>query len=438
MTLDKYFKQFLHDIEPSKSTVDEIARLHSVMRDFLKSNETYKDVYIYSFLSGSYAKHTSIRPTSEDHKRDVDIDIVTNHDSSETPITLFDELKNALSGSGKYDNIRIQTHSIRVIMSKFSIDIVPLVKDSSGKFLIGSTNDSYWQYTDPVGHKEWCSKFNAENNNKFVPLVKLIKWWRQENCPDQKRYPKGITLEKIIADNIGDTSLPYESLLIETFTNILNSYQDKITNGSIPAVQDPSVPDNNLLEGYELSDLKGFLDCLDLDIQKLNTYGLTNKTWKAIMGDAFPSETPTDASARKAKNENYRAYLTVPQRKKAKWPMPPKPSIRIIAEVTYPDGVHERYQNDGKPLPKGTSIDYRAAYAPHAKQSIKWQIVNTGDEAMEAKCLRGEFEESNNMGKGNNTRYETTAYTGKHYVQCFIIKNAQCTAYSEPFFINVE
>lgn len=258
MTLDKYFEQFLHDIEPSKSTVDEIARLHSVMRDFLKSNETYKDVYIYSFLSGSYAKHTSIRPTSEDHKRDVDIDIVTNHDSSETPITLFGELKNALSSSGKYDNIRIQTHSIRVIMSKCSIDIVPLVKDSSGKFLIGSTNDSYWQYTDPVGHKEWCSKFNAEKNNKFVPLVKLIKWWRQENCPDQRRYPKGITLEKIIADNIGDTSLPYESLLIETFTNILNSYQDKITNGSIPVVQDPSVPDNNLLEGYELSDLKSF------------------------------------------------------------------------------------------------------------------------------------------------------------------------------------
>lgn len=438
MTTDESFSKFLSDIEPSRSAVKEISLLHNTLRDYLKENEKYKDIYVESFLSGSYAKHTSIRPTSDNHERDVDIDIVTNHTESVTFTTLVDELKTVLANSGKYDNFKIQAHSVRVKMAEFDIDIVPLIKNPSDELFIGSTEESAWQRTNPIGHVKWCSAFNKEHDCKFVPLIKLFKWWRQENCPAQVRYPKGIALEKIIADNIGDTSLPYEKLLIQTFSNIVESYQSSVGSNELPIVLDPSVEDNNLLKGYKLSDFKDFLDHLNQHIQKLDTDGLTNQTWKAIMGDRFPNENVATAETTQTLKDRYKEYLSVPHRREPIWSLPKNPSITIIAEVTYTDGTTEPYQNDGKPLPKGTNIDYHAVHSPHTNQTIKWQVVNTGEEAKKHNCLRGGFEESGNCGRDNSTRHETTGYTGKHYVQCFMIKKGQCIGLSEPFFINVE
>lgn len=67
------FDAFLKNIEPSTTTVSYISSIQTNLRSYLKDHETYKHVHIDTFLSGSYAKHTSIRPVSGDKKRDVDI-----------------------------------------------------------------------------------------------------------------------------------------------------------------------------------------------------------------------------------------------------------------------------------------------------------------------------------------------------------------------------
>ena len=50
-------------------------------------------------------------------------------------------------------------------------------------------------------------------------------------------------------------------------------------------------------------------------------------------------------------------------------------------------------------------------------------------------CCRGGFEIPNIE---KTSRREETAYTGKHYVQCFVIRRGYCVRWSKPFFINVE
>ena len=64
-----------------------------------------------------------------------------------------------------------------------------------------------------------------------------------------------------------------------------------------------------------------------------------------------------------------------------------------------------------------------------------WQIVNTGSEAYNANCLRGNFEESD---IGTDGKKESTAYSGTHSVQCFIIKQGICVAKSKEFIINIK
>ena len=60
MALQKDFDDFLSNIEPSQSTVSYISSIQTNLRDYLKTHDTYSSIYKDSFLSGSYAKHTSM------------------------------------------------------------------------------------------------------------------------------------------------------------------------------------------------------------------------------------------------------------------------------------------------------------------------------------------------------------------------------------------
>lgn len=66
---------------------------------------------------------------------------------------------------------------------------------------------------------------------------------------------------------------------------------------------------------------------------------------------------------------------------------------------------------------------------------IKWQVVNTGAEAVEAKGLRGEFYE----GEGNygTTRWESTLYRGTHWIEAFVIKHGVCVARSGRVYVMI-
>jgi hypothetical protein len=65
---------------------------------------------------------------------------------------------------------------------------------------------------------------------------------------------------------------------------------------------------------------------------------------------------------------------------------------------------------------------------------VFWQVVNTGAEARNANQLRGDFYDSDKSGR---QREEDTAYTGMHWVECFIIKDDVCVARSGEFVVNI-
>ena len=50
-----------------------------------------------------------------------------------------------------------------------------------------------------------------------------MKWWRRENCPEEEHWPKGITLEKIIADHYPVDVTLYEDIVVQLMENIAES-----------------------------------------------------------------------------------------------------------------------------------------------------------------------------------------------------------------------
>lgn len=436
MAKQKDFNEFLSDIEPSKTTVSYISSVQTNLRDYLETHTKYKDIHVATFLSGSYAKHTSIRPVLYDGKRDVDIVVETKYSSDDDSREVLSELFDVLREKNTYAEARLQSHSVGIEMSGIEIDIVPVIRDDSEeKYCIGSSEEDLWKLTDPKGHISWSSAINADNNGRYKPLVKMIKWWRRTHCPDGTKFPKGITLEKIIADNLADGDLNTENHLVATMRNIVTAYKETYSDkGQKPVIDDPSIEGNDLLASYEIGDFKAFIDKLAEHVQLIDDCGTTNEVWKRILGDEFPKEESRNSVDSILEQREIVACLAVKHRQRPPWPLPRGTAALINAAVSFPDGRREIIENNGAPVPKSCDLYYRALHGIRPPYEVRWQVVNTGTEAAAKSCLRGGFEDSN---AGANVRHESTAYVGKHYVQCFVIKRGVCVARSKEFVINV-
>ena len=66
---------------------------------------------------------------------------------------------------------------------------------------------------------------------------------------------------------------------------------------------------------------------------------------------------------------------------------------------------------------------------------VRWRVVNTDKEAVDAGGLRGEFYPSDPAG----SRWETTLYHGAHWVEAFVIRTRDkaCIGQSERFFVAI-
>jgi hypothetical protein len=67
--------------------------------------------------------------------------------------------------------------------------------------------------------------------------------------------------------------------------------------------------------------------------------------------------------------------------------------------------------------------------------SIEWQVANIGQEARNARQLRGDFYQSD--PQDGTVRWESTAYLGDHWVEAFVIQNGVCVARSGPVAVPV-
>lgn len=280
----QYFYNLLSNIEPSKSTKKYVSSLQSNLREYLKNSEQYKHIHVDTFVSGSFAKNIAIRPSVNEDKQDVDIVVVTNYNKKNSPEHILTELKDVLSISEKYKNIRLQSKSVGIDMANYHIDIIPLIAEDN-HFWIGNRENNKWILTNPKKHIEWSTRINKENENKYKPLVKLLKWWRKSKNIEQVRLPKGILLEKLIADNIGNSKYDMENLLITTLENIVDNFKDDyIAKKIIPTINDPILQENNLAENYSLEDFTVFIELIQQDLEQIKSADFSVDIWKQIFG----------------------------------------------------------------------------------------------------------------------------------------------------------
>jgi hypothetical protein len=147
-----------------------------------------------SYLSGSYARDTAIKPLD-------DVDIIFEIDPEPwrqglfdfgllpPPERVLDSFANATRYRYPISSVYGQRRSVRLELYHLDIDVVPAVPiapEGSNLLWIPDRDSREWIKSSPKRHKVLTAEVNRTQQGRFTPLVKLLKHWNS-NLPDTIR-----------------------------------------------------------------------------------------------------------------------------------------------------------------------------------------------------------------------------------------------------------
>ena len=276
MTVEEFFDEFLAsevnltkicDGECTGSNSDcDICLVTSAYKDLVESlkkelkilpteDEENKPSY---FLTGSYRRHTMIRPP-----KDVDLFLVLDSgeykdddlDELITPSALIQKLKSTLEKIFEDDadiKIEEQRHSVTVIYSEtFSIDVIPAFETNDEKaYMIPDVEDGdegTYIVSNPKIHFEYINDINektAVNSKKrFKRVARLIKFVKRKKFNVKPTKVRSFHFELLAAKVLGGDKINSYAEGLNNFFSVASNYFDE------PTIDDPA-NEENMVDDY--------------------------------------------------------------------------------------------------------------------------------------------------------------------------------------------
>jgi len=178
-------EKFRSKIEPTVREVSAISASQSKMREILK-NSTEISV-VESFLTGSYARQTMIRPL-----KDVDFLVQMNYGAhkNDNSLQLLNRVRRVLSKAYPSTPITITLPCIKVQFNYCHFEIVPAfaIKGNEDLFEIPANVGIGWQQTYPKIPDKWMTQENKKSEGLFIPTIKMLKRWRDTHCRQLRSF----------------------------------------------------------------------------------------------------------------------------------------------------------------------------------------------------------------------------------------------------------
>lgn len=178
----------VREIEPTPSQKEGAVVSHNNLRDLLTQG-LFGQRIRSSYLSGSYARDTAIRPID-------DVDIVFVIDPTKwatastlllgqtypTPEKILESFANAIRYRYPVSSVFGQRRSVRLQLYHLDIDVVPAIEVDAKFVLIPDVDTGNWIKAAPRAQVELATYINQIREGRFKPLVKVLKYWNN-NLP---------------------------------------------------------------------------------------------------------------------------------------------------------------------------------------------------------------------------------------------------------------
>jgi len=479
--LNKVLRQIAAKLDIDASRYEKAKREYEELATWLNEKGTILSGHSPQiYPQGSFNLGTVVKPIKATD--DFDIDLVCELFSI-SPTTNSGAIKklvgDRLKQNPRYAKIlREKNRCWRVnYPGDFHLDVLPAKPDEGQggtAILIPDKELDDWTESDPRGYTKWfrgvmeeqfsVSRFSIAKSREAEPeeipdyevkttlqqSVQLLKRSRDilfEDNPSNRPI-------SVIITTLSGYSYRNQDDLFETLVSLVNDMPGHIQRiNGVPYVANPINEDENFADKWQEHPEReeAFYKWIDYLQEKLNLLeaGSTISEAEGILKQLFGEELSSGALkealalppvAQSAKPS--RLFFDAPHKKPLKWNYSQQYEVKLSAmrkAGKVVQGVMPRpYYHDGQPIAKWYSLDFTARTNAPEPYTVEWQVVNTGDEASNANGLRGDFYPSS--GKDNHTFYrkENTQYTGKHWVEAFVIKGGICVGRSGEFIINIE
>jgi len=213
--------------DTAKKYREQANRIRDRLEAYLKENPDFS--LRKMLLSGSLAKGTALRTLN-----DIDIACYISGDDAPDAIKdlldyLAEKLRNAFPNFS-YDQVRINTYSVTVSFrgTGLDVDVVPIIysgdPDWHGNLI--SQDDGSFLMTCIPRHLEFIRKRKSEHNIHFAQIVRLAKYWVQNQKLENSSFKfKSFMVELILAKlaDRGCDFSDYPEALQSLFTYIATS-----------------------------------------------------------------------------------------------------------------------------------------------------------------------------------------------------------------------
>lgn len=336
------------------------------------------------------------------------------------------------------------------------------------------TNPNFWLKSNPFGYAAWFKEKSNVNTLKnvllsesvnplprykidkviLVRVVQILKRHRDIMFGGDEHKPISIIITTLAAE-----AYQKETNVIDALINILNAmhlYMKEVYSSKhgkyIWWINNPVNHEENFADKWPLEQQKQDNFFAWLEKAKSDFGALQNidpsaayRLLKNILGTRAVNEAVRNLGfdeliTENLKPVNYSAQmLSVTHRMSPLWKLNLAYYCNISGVYTdATDGNKNKNITASTVLPKGCYVRFNAMDTNVPKPyDVYWQVVNNGLEATNDNCLRGGIFKAQTAGKGGLIYSDATAFTGLHWIECFIVKNEVCVARSSEFFVNI-
>ena len=195
-----------------------------------------------------------------------------------------------------------------------------------------------------------------------------------------------------------------------------------------------------------------FREKLDYAIKKLDpvfaddcTEDEAMKAWDSVFNHPFwaeggdeEAETGKDLDIDERALSRYTAKLALggtSHQETLPWDCLGDNRVRLDAFVYIGNKKLGGLNTNGRTIRSNRSLKFVVKTNAGGDYQVFWQVVNTGRHAEVVGGRRGNVFPSKNSN--HLVHWETSLYTGKHWIECFIVKNGTCVARSGRFYVNI-
>ena len=431
------FDSFLaNEVNLSQRRLDQLDERVAAIDSFLRSgDDAISTRFVQTIPQGSYAHRTIINPVDTNDEFDADVLLELTEEPDWSGGDYVEELYKVFRASPRYrDMVSRHARCVKVdYANEFHIDVVPYI-ERHGEHYITNRDDDDFELTNPEGFNEWLDEQNQTTSGRLVKAIRLLKYVR-----DYKNTfsVKSVILTILAGGRVNSALLlgdpDHYKDLPATFKNLLADLDEYLqANPTMPNLTDPSCPTENFNHRCDDQDqytnfrkwVHYYSDKATRAFEEQDR-ALSLSLWREIFGDDFGlvSTSVTKATnahiGRTKDTEQFlERDLQIPKR------IDPRYQVALGAHVLPKPGwraydLRKHGNSVGRSRTVRFSLQGCTVPGPY---DVYWKVRNTGDEAIDADCIRGQIVQDG----GSRKKDEPTAYRGKHYVECFIVKNGVC------------